>query len=352
MKRFVCPGWVFSPLLLILLILQAPPLPAAEPPTQAHPAGRKWKILYIMSYHSPWKWTDGQFEGFRAALKGMDVEYKVFQLNMKRRTDDAWKKQISREARELIESFQPDLVYTSDDYAMEYVVKHYVNQKLPFVFSGVNANPSVYGLEGVSNVTGVLEEEHFVETIKLLKQIVPGVKKIAIIYDDDPTWPPVLARIKKALPQLPDIEITSWDLIHTFAQFKKRLAELQKEADAIGFLGIFSFKDKKGQNVSYKTVCRWVLDHSNLPDFSFFVDRISYGTLCTVNVSEEAQGHAAGMIARGILLEGRSPASYPMKPTVKGVPMINLFRAKKLGLKIKSSILLSVIVRDDINKDF
>ncbi len=352
MKRIICPWGLFSPLLLIFLLLQAAPLPGAESPAGADPPGKKWKILYIMSYHSPWKWTDGQFEGFKSALKGMDVEYQVFQLDMKRRTDDAWKKQISREARELIESFQPDLVYTSDDYAQEYVVKHYVNQKLPFVFSGVNADPSLYGFSGGSNVTGVLEEEHFVESVKLLKQIAPSVKKIAIIYDDDPTWPPVLARMKQALPQLPDIEITSWDLIHTFAQFKKRLAELQKEVDAIGFLGIFSFKDEKGKNVSYKTVCRWVLDHSNLPDFSFFADRISYGTLCTVNVSEDKQGYAAGLIARGILLEGRSPASYPMKPTVKGVPMINLLRAKKLGLKIKSSLLLSVTVREDVNKDF
>lgn len=87
-------------------------------------------------------------------------------------------------------------------------------------------------------------------------------------------------------------------------------------------------------------------DGTDLPN------RISYGTLCTVNVSEYEQGYAAGQIARSILLEGRSPASYFMKPTVKGVPMINLLRAKKLMIPIKSGILLSVTVRDEINKDF
>ena len=102
------------------------------------------------------------------------------------------------------------------------------------MFSGVNADPSVYGFVGSKNITGVLEEEHIVETIKLLKQIVPTVTKIAVIYDDDPTWPPVLARMEKSLPQLPGIEIISWDLIRTFAQFKQRITELQKEADAIG----------------------------------------------------------------------------------------------------------------------
>jgi ABC-type uncharacterized transport system substrate-binding protein len=353
MKRAFSPWKVCAILLLIFLIsLAALFLATAAPESGTDPAKRKWKILHIMSYHSPWKWTDGQLDGFKAALRGLDIDYQVFQLDLKRRTDEAWKKQVSREARELIDTWKPDLVYTSDDYAQEYVTKHYLNQQLPFVFSGVNADPSVYGFAGSKNITGVLEEEHIVETIKLLKRIVPQVKKIAVIYDDDPTWPPVLARMKKSLPQLEGINITSWDLIHTFAQFKQRLEELQKKADAIGFLGIFAFKGEDGKNVSYKTVCRWVMDHSTLPDFSFWEDRISYGTLCAVNVSEYEQGYAAGQIARGILLEGRSPASYPMKPTVKGVPMINLLRAKKLGIKVKTGILLSVTVRDDVNKDF
>jgi ABC-type uncharacterized transport system substrate-binding protein len=339
-------------LVILPIILAAPGAGADSPEARSDHAKKKWKILHIMSYHSPWKWTDGQLEGFKAALQGLDIEYQVFQLDMKRRTDKAWKKAVSRQARELIDSWNPDLVYTSDDYAQEYVTKYYINQKLPFVFSGVNADPAVYGFVGSKNITGVLEQEHFIETIKLLTQIVPSVKKIAVIYDDGPTWPPVLARMKKNLRQLPDIKIVSWDLIHTFAQFKQRLKELQNDVDAIGFLGIFTFKDEQGKNVSYKTVCRWVMDHSHLPDFSFWEDRISYGTLCTVNVPEYEQGYAAGLIARSILLEDRSSVSYPIKPTVKGVPMINLLRAKKLGLKIKTGILLSVTVRDDVNKDF
>jgi len=130
------------------------------------------------------------------------------------------------------------------------------------------------------------------------------------------------------------------------------LAQLQTQADAIGLLGIFAFKDDQGQNVSYKTVCRWVMEHSKLPDFSFWEDRVNYGTLCAVNVSEYEQGYAAGLMARGILAEGRSPASFPMKPTVKGVPMLNLVRARKLGLNIKTGVLLSVTVKDEVKKDF
>jgi ABC-type uncharacterized transport system substrate-binding protein len=352
LKRPIFPRKTSASLLLIVLVLLAAQgLAGGAPGEGPDLAQKKWKILHIMSYNSPWKWTDGQLAGFKAALRDLNIEYKVFQMDLKRRTDPAWKRKVIREARELIDTWKPDLVYISDDYALDYVAKHYVNGKLPFVFSGVNADPCQPGFVKGQNITGVLEEEMFVETIKLLKQIVPKVEKIAVIYDDDPTWPGVLARMKKSLAQLHDIKIISWDLICTFKQFKQRMRALQKEVDAIGILGIFTFKDAKGKNVSYKEVLRWVYEHSSVPDFSFWADRISYGTLCVVNVSEYEQGLAAGRIARGILLEGRSPASFPMRPTVKGIPMINLSRAKKLGINIRAGILLSVVVQEGVKED-
>jgi ABC-type uncharacterized transport system substrate-binding protein len=83
-----------------------------------------------------------------------------------------------------------------------------------------------------------------------------------------------------------------------------------------------------------------------LPDFSFWESRIGPGTLCAVTVSGYEQGLAAGKMARGILLEGRSPSSYAMEPTVKGEPIISLARAKRLGIPIKTSILLAAKVFD------
>ena len=84
-----------------------------------------------------------------------------------------------------------------------------------------------------------------------------------------------------------------------------------------------------------------------LPDLSFWVDRVHYGTLVSVTVSEHEQGLAAGRMARVILVEGKRPASIPMAPTTKGMPVISLARAKQLGIGIKSSLLLSSQVIQD-----
>jgi ABC-type uncharacterized transport system substrate-binding protein len=310
-------------------------------------AARKYRILHIMSYHSPWRWTDGQLHGFKFGMGGVAAEYRVFQMDTKRRSSPGEKEQAGREARKIIDSWKPDLVYVTDDDAQQYVTRYYVNKGIPFVFSGVNRAPSDYGFDGAANVTGVLETEHFVESVRLLKAIVPKVRRIAVLFDTDPMWTPIIARMRAGSRQFPDIDFVGWDRIVSFTAYRKKIRALQSRADAVALIGIFNFKDPSGKNVPYQDVLKWTAENSRLPDFSLWIDRVHYGTLCAVNVSEAEQGIAAGRIARAILVEGASPGSIPQKPTVKGVPVISIARAKKLGLKVKSGVLLSSEVVTD-----
>ena len=312
--------------------------------TAATPQKRTFRILHVMSYQSPWRWTDGQLQGFKEAMRGLPVEYNVFQMDTKKNSTTEMKKKKGKEARDLIETWKPDLVYTSDDDAQEYVARYYLNKTLPFVFSGVNNEPKAYGFEGSGNITGVLEQEHFVESVTLLRAMVPGVKRIAAVFDNASMWNPVKARMKERMRRLPGMEMVAWDTIQTFAEYKRKIAEYQGNADAIALIGIFNFKDEDGKNVPYQDVLKWTAENSKLPDFGFWVDRVYFGTLSAVTVSEREQGLAAGRIARAILVEGKSPSSFPMKPTVKGAPVISLARADKLGIKVKSGLLLSAEV--------
>jgi hypothetical protein len=271
---------------------------------------RTFKVLHIMSYHSPWRWTDGQFESFKEELRGLPIEYQVFQMDTKRNSTETAKRMLGVEAAELIAQWKPDLVYTSDDDAQDYVTRHFANTDIPFVFSGVNKAPGVYGLDGATNVSGVLEEEHFVESVRLLRQIAPNVRRIAAVFDDSSLWDPVRQRMKARMSELPGVEIVAWDTIRTFADYKRMVAEYPSRADAIALIGIFNFRDEHGANVPYEEVLRWTAENSRLPDFSFWIDRVHFGT-------------------------------FPVRPTVKGVPVVSLARAKSLGIQVKSTVLLS-----------
>ncbi|HMV52608.1 MAG TPA: ABC transporter substrate binding protein [Rhodocyclaceae bacterium] len=336
-------AWFASLALLGVALLALTAQPAAAAGTPA--ADKKnYRVLHVMSYHSPWRWTDRQFEGFQEALKGLDVTYQVFQMDTKRNSSKEEKERKAAEARALVEDWKPDLVYTSDDDAQEYFVRRFVNRPLPFVFSGVNADPANYGFVGSTNVTGVLEQEHFVESVRLVRRMAPNARRIALLFDDAKMWDPVRARIVQAMSQLPDMQIVANDVVTTFAEYQRRITAYQRDADVVGTIGIFNLKDANGRNVPYQTVQQWTVENSALPDFAFWVDRVHYGTLCAATVSEREQGRAAGRMARAILAEGRSPASFAMAPTVKGLPVINLARARKLGLKVDAALLLSAEV--------
>ena len=304
-------------------------------------AARPVKILHVMSYHTPWRWTEGQLQGFLEALKGVPVELKVFEMDAKTHSTREARERRGREARALIDAWKPDLLFTSDDDAQEHVARHYVGSALPIVFSGVNADPSAYGFRGAPNVAGVLEQEHFAETLRLLKSIAPAARRLAVVVDDAPMWQPVLDRMRKVAAAQQDVEVVAWDRVLTWDEYRRRIAGYQRSVDAVALIGIFNFKDAEGRNVPYQQVLRWTAENSRLPDVSFWVDRVKYGTLASVTVSEREQGLAAGRLARAILVEGRSPGSLPMEPTLKGLPTISLARAKRLDLRVRSSVLLA-----------
>lgn len=328
----------FLPFLIGVLLLGAAHAQA--------PAAKPFRVLYVMSYHSPWRWTDGQLQGFQEAMKGVAAEYRNFQMDTKQNSTPEAMKAKGEEAMRVVAEWKPDLVYTSDDDAQQHFARFYAGKGLPFVFSGVNRDPQAYGYEGARNMTGVLEREHFVESVKLLQSIAPKAKRIAVVLDDSPMWGPVVERMRAALPQLPGTDIVAWDTVRTFEEYKAKVAGYPRRADAIALVGVFGFRDAKGANVPYQEVLRWTAATSRLPDFSFWIDRVHFGTLCAVTVSEREQGLAAGRLARAILEQGTTPSALPIRPTVKGLPVISLARAKQLGITVKSGLLLSAEVVD------
>lgn len=313
---------------------------ASASETDANTETQPLKVLRVVSYNAEWQWNVNQFNGFMDALEGIDIDYKIYEMDSKRRSSPEAIEQSAQEAIRLIDSWKPDLIYTNDDNAQKYVARHYVNSKVPIVFSGVNANPADYDFIGSSNVTGVTEVEHPFQTFNLLKMLVPGVKSIALIIDKCTTWPSVVERTKLAADLLPSLEIVAVHEVGTFEQYQQLLTE-KNDIDAFGLLGVFGFVDESGNEIPYEQVLEWTAKHSDKPDFSFWGDRVELGTLVAVTVSGYDQGLEAGKKARLILDQGLSPADIPIESTARGEPALSLARANTLGLHVPSSILLN-----------
>ena len=114
------------------------------------------KCLYISSYHQGYAWSDGVERGVRSVLDGK-CDIRQFDMDTKRNKDEAYKKRVALEAKQLIESWRPDVVITSDDNAAKYLIKPYFREHdMPFVFAGINWTVDAYGFP-YSNVTGIIE---------------------------------------------------------------------------------------------------------------------------------------------------------------------------------------------------
>jgi len=294
-----------------------------------------------MSFDSPFRWSDGQFSGFKEGLDIADAQYQVVRMDVKRNSAIQAKKAIAAQVESLVEQWKPDLIYTSDDDALTYIAVPHSGEARPFVFSGVNKSLADHGIEGSPNIVGVLEQEHFTQSVSFARQIDPRCRRIAVVGDKGPQWPPVIERIRRKMSELPECELVSVTQSDTFAQFQQSVLEAQERADLLVQLGVFALKGDDGQNVPYTQVQRWACENSRLPDISFWIDRVFHGVLASVTVSERAQGRAAGELARRILVEGVSPSSLVSEPTVKGHPAVNLTRARDIGLTVNSSVLLS-----------
>jgi len=320
----------------------AAPGPASAAAASAPGAGPR--ILHVMSFDSPWRWTDGQLAGFREALDLPQAQWQVFQMDVKRHATDAAKAERGRLARALVAQWRPDLLYLSDDDAVAQLARPLAGSALPIVFSGVNRTLAEHGLEGAPNVTGVLEREHVGQTLQLLKALVPTVQRVAVVSDLAGYWDTVVERVRERLAGDPVVALGPVLRVERYADFQRAVLALPQQADAVLYLGVFNLIGADGVPVPYREVQRWVVEHSRLPDASFWHDRVAHGNLASVTVSEHEQGRAAGRLAQAILVGGRAPAGLPVLPTTLGRPTISLARARQLGLAVRSSLLLSAEV--------
>lgn len=155
------------------------------------------KCLYISSYHKGYAWSDGVEKGLRNTLEG-HCELKQFDMDTKRHKDEASKKAAAQKAKQIIESWQPDVVITSDDNAARYLIKpFYKDHKIPFVFCGVNWSVDEYGFP-YKNVTGIVEVAPINAAFERIATIQGTPKTAFYIGADTLTEKKNLARFQKA----------------------------------------------------------------------------------------------------------------------------------------------------------
>lgn len=297
-------------ILIVLLLL--PTLSSAE--------ARK-KILFVDSYHEEYIWSSDITTGIRAVLDlRPDVELKIFRMDTKRHMTESFKREAADKARQLIESWHPDVVIAADDNAAKYLVApYYKNAAIPFVFCGLNWDASVYGLP-VDNVTGMLEVSLFEKTVGTLRQYAKG-NRIGYLASDTISERKEYENIVKRFGGGMEAHFVS-----TFSELKQAYLDLQKSAD---MLILQECRSVKGFN--HLGMIQFVREHTEIPTAAMQKYLNHYALFTYAKLGEE-QGEYAAQTALDILA-GADPKTIPVVENKQASTYLNMKLAKRMGIK-------------------
>lgn len=187
------------------------------------------RCVYISSYHNGYAWSDGVERGLLKTL-GDKCEVTIFNMNTKRVKDEESIKKVALEARQLIDTTQPDVVIASDDNASKYlIVPYFKDADIPFVFCGVNWTVEKYGYP-FSNVTGMIEVAAVDQMFDKATGITGDINHVTYIGADTLTEKKNLARFESA-GRRNNITLTSY-LVATMSDWIEAYTEAQ-QADLI-----------------------------------------------------------------------------------------------------------------------
>lgn len=136
----------------------------------------KKRVLFIDSYNKEFLWSKGIESGIKTVKNNSSllIDLKIIHMDTKRNPSELFKKRAAIKAKEVIESFKPDVVIACDDNAAKYlIVPYYNNSTLPFVFCGINGSAKEYKFSR-NNVTGIIEVEFIEGLVNTIKKYAKG----------------------------------------------------------------------------------------------------------------------------------------------------------------------------------
>ncbi len=328
--------------------------PAAAP--QADASGPK-RVFILHSYEFGHVCGQPQHDGVIKALKdagyipGRNLKLGVYAMDTKRKNNTpALIAEQARIALEKIKEFNPDVLVTLDDNAFRSVALKLVDSGVPIVFSGMNGQPEDYNaaarwLESRTrpghNITGVYEKLHFVNAVKVHKQIIPSLTGIRMFTDTSPTGRALVKQVQLELAETPlpcrfDMVVAkSWE------EYKRAIKKTNDDPDVQAIYPVaLLLKDRSGKTYTAPEIFRWTVTHSRKPALAVNFAFTRLGLFGGAGVDFKAMGRQAGRMVVEIL-QGRNPGSIAIEDARRYALVFNLKRAEELGVVIPQDILLA-----------
>jgi ABC-type uncharacterized transport system substrate-binding protein len=315
----------------------------------------------LFSYHPGFWVVEDENKGLIQGLaefgyaQGQNIVLHRFYMDTKRANKSVEAQEAAGDALlNKIQGINPDILFIYDDDALRHIGGKLLDTNLPIVFAGVNLLPTrpdyAWKKDGSftaladslerpgHNITGVQEKVHFSAGFQLLHRIVPNAKTALFLSDNSLIGTELIrtAGGEGALDN-PFITIVKRAYTDRFETLKRLISAYQDKVDSIVLFIPWTLEDNDGRHVPQEQVVRWMLQNSKRPGIAYLDILAEEGYLCGMVVDMVKQGYYAGMLGSRIL-KGENPADMPVLDPVANRIMINLARARQLGIDIPFEI--------------
>lgn len=273
----------------------------------------KARILFIGSYHPAFPTFSHQIEGLRSVLKTNVVDLDIEFMDSKRYSGPENERLFFDLLKyKLKHSDQYDLIITGDDNALLFALKyqHTLFQGMPVVFFGVN-NVKLARLQNDNAwVTGVVENVSMQDTLKLITDLQPGVRRITAIADGTASSMADSAQYHEIRTSENSSLMDEFSLAkHSFVSMAAYLKNLNPKTDAVLLLS--AYRDVNGKVLTFNQSLDLITENLRAPLYHLWYHGLNRGVLGGKVVSHYHQARAAADIALKIL-SGASVRDIPV----------------------------------------
>lgn len=179
------------------------------------------------------------------------------------------------------------------------------------------------------NLTGTSDANPVKEQLQLITDIVPGAKKIGIVYSPGEANSLVQVEWAKAAATSLGLEIVEAPAVAS--------ADVLQAVDSLDVDAIYVPTDNVVVS-SLETVLQ-VGETKKIPVFGAEGDSVARGAVATVGLNYTDLGIQTGKMALRILTEGADPATMPVETQTDPLVYVNTAAAERMGVEIPQEIL-------------
>lgn len=317
----------------------SPDLSHANPPK---------KILVLHSYHIGFKWTDYIQHGIADELKTLtDVKLYIEYMDSKRNDANVILENLIALFQSKYGSGFFDAVIVTDDNALDFILRfrNELFKDVPIVFCGIN-NYSQNRFSAESNITGVIESVDFLSSARLIFDLFPKTRHIAVISDVTSTGrlhqkvfeEQALDFLSKRANVIPLYGLTAM-------QLKDALQKLP--SDSVVFTLSF-WNDPTGASFDHKQSNTLIVESASAPVFTAWDHTLAHGFLGGIVISGYRQGSvAAGIVKR--ILAGEAAGKIEVISKSPHEPMFDFAALKRFGVKVSNLPENSIVLNEPIS---